>query len=82
MAVYIVECTSFLAFVLYRYMVFKPVFWCLQVKGLNYLDFYIVDISAMLLIVLEMHFNQLFSNKTYFRVCFEMSKIQLPFFSC
>ena len=29
---------------------------------LNLLDFYFVDISATLLIVLEMHFSQLFSN--------------------
>ena len=37
---------------------------------LNYLDFYFVDIRAMLLIVLEVHFTLLFLNKVYFRVCF------------
>ena len=35
---------------------------------LNYLAFHFVDISTMLLIVLEVHFNLLFSNKAYFRV--------------
>ena len=35
---------------------------------LNYLDFYFVDISAMLLIVLEVHFHLLITNKAYFRV--------------
>ena len=34
------------------------------IKILYWLEFYFVDISAMLLIVLEMHFNLLFSNKT------------------
>ena len=48
---------------------------------LKYLDLYFIDISAILLKALEVHFSQLFSNKTYFRVCFEMHKIQLPFFS-
>ena len=33
---------------------------------LNYLDFYFVDISSVLLIVLEVHFSLLFSNKMYF----------------
>ena len=36
---------------------------------LNYLDFYFDDISVMLLIVLEVHFSLLFSNKAYFRMC-------------
>ena len=47
---------------------------------LNYLEFYFVDISAMLLIVLEVHFSLLFSNKAYFRVCFAVHKILSPFF--
>ena len=33
----------------------------------------------MLLIVLEVHFSLLFSNKAYFRVYFVVCKIQLPF---
>ena len=36
----------------------------------------------MLLIVLEVHFSLLFSNKAYFRVCFVVCKIWSPFFSC
>ena len=47
---------------------------------LNYLDFYFVDISAMLLIVLEAHFSLLFSNKAYFRVYFVVRKIWRHFF--
>ena len=47
---------------------------------LNYLDFYFVNIIAMLLIVLEVHFILLFSNKAYYRVCFVVCKIRLPFF--
>ena len=47
---------------------------------LNYLDFYFVYSSAMLLIVLEVHFSLLFLNKAYFRVCFGLYKIQSPFF--
>ena len=35
---------------------------------------------AMLLIVLEIHFSWLFSNKAYFRVCCKVCKIRLPFF--
>ena len=46
----------------------------------NYLDVYFVYSSAMLLIVLEVHFSLLFSNKTYFRVCFMVCKIRSPFF--
>ena len=42
---------------------------------LNYLDFYFVDISAMLLIVLEDHFHLLVTNKAYFRVCFVLHTI-------
>ena len=49
---------------------------------LNYLDFYFVYSSAMLLIVLEVHFSLLFSNEAYFRVCFVVCKIRLPHFSC
>ena len=36
----------------------------------------------MLLIVLEVYFSLLFSNKAYFRVCFVVCKMQSPFFSC
>ena len=49
---------------------------------LNYLDFYLVYSSAILLIVLEVHFGMLFSNNTYFRVYFVVCKVQSPFFSC
>ena len=49
---------------------------------LNYLDFYFIHSSTMLLIVLEVHFNLLFSNKAYFRVYFVVHKIRSPFFSC
>ena len=55
------------------------------IKILYWLEFYFVDISAMLLIVLEMHFSLLFSNKTgivYIRVCFLVHKIWSSFFSC
>ena len=47
---------------------------------LNCLDFCFVNISAMSLIVLELHFSQLFSNKVYFKACFEVFKIRLPVF--
>ena len=47
---------------------------------LNYLDFYFVYSSAMLLIVLEVHFSLLFSNKAHFRVCFVVRKIRSPLF--
>ena len=46
------------------------------------LEFYFVYSSAVLVIVLEVHFNQLFLDNVYFRVCFVMCKIQPPFFSC
>ena len=36
----------------------------------------------MLLIVLEVNFSLLFSNKVYFRMCFVTCKTQSPFFSC
>ena len=49
---------------------------------LNYFDFYFVYSSAMLLIVLEVHFSLLFPSNAYFRVCFVVCKIWLPFFSC
>ena len=49
---------------------------------LNYLDFYFVDISVMLLIVLEVHFSLFFSNKMYFRMCLVVYKILSPFYSC
>ena len=42
--------------------------------------FYFVYSSAMLLIVLKEYFSLLFS--LYFRVCFVVCKIRLPFFSC
>ena len=45
---------------------------------LNYLDFYFIDISAMLLIVLEVHFSLLFSKDIL--GCFVVCKIWLPFF--
>ena len=47
---------------------------------LNYLDSGFIDISTMLIIVLEVYFSCLFSNKAYFRVCFEVCEVQLPFF--
>ena len=34
-------------------------------SSLYYLDFYLVNISAMLLIVLEVYFSQNFSNKAF-----------------
>ena len=49
----------------------------LQVKVL---DFYFVYSSAMLLIVSEVHFSLLFSNKADFRVCFVACKIRSPLF--
>ena len=57
-------------------------FEILILYSLNYLDVYFVYNSAMLLIVLEVHLSLLFSNKAYFRVCFVVCKIRLPFFSC
>ena len=48
---------------------------------LNYLDFYLVDNSVMLLIVLKVHFSLLFSYKAYFRVCFVVRKIRHHFFN-
>ena len=47
---------------------------------LKYLDFYFVYSSAMLLIVLEVYFSLLFSNKVDFRVCFVAHKIRSPLF--
>ena len=47
---------------------------------LNYLDFCFVYSSAMLLIVLEVYFSVLFSNKAAFRVCFVARKIRSPLF--
>ena len=49
----------------------------LQVKLFG---FYFVYSSAMLLIVLEVHFSLLFSNKADFRVCFVARKIRSPLF--
>ena len=49
---------------------------------LYYLDFDFVYSSAMLLIVLEVHFSLLFSNKAYFRVYFVVCKICSLLFSC
>ena len=47
---------------------------------LKYLDFYFIYSSAMLLIVLEVHFSLLFSDKADLRVCFVARKIRLPLF--
>ena len=47
---------------------------------LQCLVFHIVNITAMLLIVLEVHFSWFYLNKEYFRVCFVGHKICLPFF--
>ena len=47
---------------------------------LNYLDFYFVYSSEMLLIILEVHFRVLFSNNAHFRMCFVVCKIHSPFF--
>ena len=47
---------------------------------LNYLDFYFVYSSAMLLIVLEVYFSLLFSSKADFRMCFVARKIRSPLF--
>ena len=47
---------------------------------LNYLDFYFLYSSTMLLIVLEVYFSLLFSNKADFRVCFVARKIRSPLF--
>ena len=47
---------------------------------LSYLDFYFVYSSAMLLIVLEVHFSLLFSNKAHFSVCFVVRKIRSSLF--
>ena len=29
-----------------------------------------------------MHFSRLFSSRAFYKVCFEVCKIQLPFFPC
>ena len=47
---------------------------------LKYFDFYFVYSSAMLLIVLEVHFSLLFLNNEYVRVCFVVCKIRSSFF--
>ena len=44
---------------------------------LNHSDFTSFNIVIMLL---SMHFNQLFSTKAYFKVYIEVHKIRLPFF--
>ena len=41
---------------------------------LNYSGIYFVYYYCNLTTVLELHFNQLLSNKAYFKVCFEMQK--------
>ena len=46
---------------------------------LNYLDFYFVDISAMLLVVLE-GFSRLLSNKAYFKVFLWCIKVGCHYF--
>ena len=45
---------------------------------LKYFIFYFVNITTILFIVLEVHFSQFIS---YFRACFVVCKIQLPFFN-
>ena len=50
--------------------------------GLNYSDFYYVQYQFNVIKLLKMHFSRLFSSTAYFKVCFEMCKIRLPFFSC
>ena len=49
----------------------------LQVKLFGFL---LVYSSAMLLIVVEVHFSLLFSNKAHFRVCFVVREIRSPLF--
>ena len=49
---------------------------------LNYSAFYFVQYYHNVTTVLELHFSRLLSSKAYFKVCFEMGKIWLPFFSC
>ena len=46
---------------------------------LNYLNFYFANITAMLLIVLEVYFSQLVSNEVYFKASFEVRKIWFSF---
>ena len=43
---------------------------------LNYLGFYFVYYHCNFATVLELHFSQLSSSKAYFKVCFEVRKIQ------
>ena len=40
----------------------------------------VLEISQVECGVLEIHFSQLFSNIAYFKACFKVPKIQLPFF--
>ena len=47
---------------------------------LNYLDFHYIQYQCNIIIVLEMHFSQLFSSIAYFKVCFEAHKIWSPYF--
>ena len=49
---------------------------------LNYSAFYFVQYYCIVTTVLELHFSRLLSSKAYFKVCFEMGKFWLPFFSC
>ena len=51
----------------------------LNFTGLTIRIFTSFDISAILL-VLAMHFSQIFSSKAYFKVCFKVQKTWLPFF--
>ena len=46
---------------------------------LNYLGYYFVYYHSNVTTVLELHFSWLLSSKAYFKVCFEVQKIQLPF---
>ena len=47
---------------------------------LHYAAFYFVQYYSNVTTVLELHFSRLLSSKAYFKVCFEVGKIQLPFF--
>ena len=49
---------------------------------LNYSGIYKVEYQYNVIIVLEMHFNRLFSSIASFKVCFLVRKMRLPFFSC
>ena len=48
---------------------------------LNYSSFHFVLYYCNVTTVLELHFSWFLSRKVYFKVCFEVQKIWLPFFS-